>query len=62
MALNLSTRGQMGIALMIVGSLAFLPAVFPQTGLLRSALVLVAAVVLTYGTWLVGTDTKGRAV
>jgi hypothetical protein len=62
MALNLSTRGQMGIVLMIVGSLAFLPAVFPGTGILRTALVMVAAIVLTYGTWLVGTDTRGRAV
>lgn len=63
MALNLSTRGQLGIALMVLGTIAFLPTIFPgQTGLLRSGLILAAAVVLTYGTWLFGTDVDGRAV
>jgi hypothetical protein len=62
MGLNISTRGQIGIVLMVVGTLAFLPAVTPRTGMLQNGLVLIGAVVLTYGTWLFGTDTSGRAV
>lgn len=60
--MNVSVRGQIGIVLMVVGTLAFLPAITPRTGTLQNALVLVGAAVLTYGTYLFGTDTGGRPV
>ncbi|MGM0590205.1 MAG: hypothetical protein ACQETI_01025 [Halobacteriota archaeon] len=58
---NLSTRGLIGLALMIVGTLGFLPVLLPNSGI-PTLVLLVAAVVLTVGTYLIGTDVTGRAV
>jgi hypothetical protein len=59
--LGLSQRGLLGVVLMIVGTVAFLPVLTPSSTL--SALILVAAAaLLTLGTYLVGTDVSGRAV
>jgi len=59
--LGLSQRGLLGVVLMIVGTVAFLPVLTPSSTL--STLVLVAAAaLLTLGTYLVGTDVSGRAV
>jgi len=59
--LGLSQRGLIGIVLMLVGTAAFFPAVFP--GGMSSPLDLLplaAAALLTLGTYLVGTDVEGR--
>ena len=61
MVLGLSPRGRIGAALMLLGSLAFLPTLSPSVGSL-ALLAAVGAVVLTVGTWLVGTDVEGPAV
>jgi hypothetical protein len=59
--LGLSRRGLLGVVLMIVGTVAFLPVLTPGSTL--STIVLVAAAaLLTLGTYLVGTDVSGRAV
>ncbi|WP_049935739.1 hypothetical protein [Haloplanus natans] len=55
-------RGMIGIVLMIVGTVAFFPAVFPGTTRIVGMLPLVAAALLTLGTYLVGTDMEGRPV
>jgi hypothetical protein len=51
-----------GIVLMIVGTAAFLPTVFPRTTLTIDLVAVVAAALLTLGTYLVGTDVDGRPV
>jgi hypothetical protein len=61
MVFGLSSRGQFGAALMILGSLAFLPTLSPSVGSV-ALLAAVGAVVLTAGTWLVGTDVEGPVV
>ncbi len=62
MGLNLSKKGVVGVVLMLVGTLAFLPGMFPTTGQLATIALLPAALILTYGTYLVGTDGSGRPV
>jgi len=51
-----------GIVLMIVGTAAFLPTVFPGTTRIVDLIAVVAAALLTLGTYLVGTDMDGRPV
>lgn len=60
--LGLSQRGLIGIVLMLVGTVGFFPAVFPGSTSLLDLLLLVAAALLTVGTYLVGTDVEGRPV
>ena len=57
-----STRVLVGIALMIVGTLLFLPGAFPGTGALFSYALVPAAALVTLGTWLVGTSGDEPAV
>jgi predicted membrane channel-forming protein YqfA (hemolysin III family) len=45
-----------GVLLMAVGSVLFAPALIPQTPPLLNWVLVVGAVLLTYGTWLVGTS------
>jgi hypothetical protein len=60
--LGLKTRSIIGIVLMIVGTVAFLPSVFPGTTRTVDLTAVAAAALLTIGTYLVGTDTDGRPV
>jgi hypothetical protein len=62
MGLKLSKKGLVGVALMLVGSLAFLPGLVPGSGQTATLALLPAALLLTYGTYLVGTDGGGRPV
>jgi hypothetical protein len=57
---GLSQRGLIGVALMVVGTVAFLPTVLPGTTWTVDLLALAAAASLTIGTYLVGTDVDGR--
>ncbi|SDX99582.1 hypothetical protein [Halobellus clavatus] len=57
-----STRVLVGIALMIVGTLLFLPGIFPGTSQLFTYALVPAAALLTLGTWLVGTSESGPVV
>ena len=45
-----------GVLLMAIGSVLFAPALIPQTPPLLNWVLVVGAVLLTYGTWLVGTS------
>jgi hypothetical protein len=56
-----STRGLSGVALMVVGTVLFGAALLPALAGLDLILML-AAIVLTAGTYLVGTDVSGRIV
>lgn len=60
--LGLTQRGTIGIVLMIVGTAAFFPTLFPGTTLTIDMVGVVAAALLTLGTYLVGTDVNGRPV
>jgi len=60
--LGLRQRGMIGIVLMIVGTAAFLPTVLPGTTRTIDLVAVVAAALLTIGTYLVGTDVDGRPV
>jgi hypothetical protein len=62
MGLNLSKKGVVGIVLMLLGLLAFLPGLLPTSGQVATIALLPAALLLTYGTYLVGTDGSGRPV
>jgi hypothetical protein len=62
MGLNLGKRGVVGAALMLIGALAFLPGLAPGAGQTATLALLPAALLLTYGTYLVGTDGGGRPV
>jgi hypothetical protein len=59
---GLTQRGMIGIVLMIVGTVAFVPTVFPGTTRTVDLVAVVAAALLTLGTYLVGTDMDGRPV
>jgi hypothetical protein len=58
---GLSQRGLVGIGLMLVGTVAFLPLLGPQSSL-PDVLLVGAAAMLTLGTYMVGTDVTGNAV
>jgi len=45
-----------GVLFMTIGSVLFAPALIPQTPPLLNWVLVVGAVLLTYGTWLVGTS------
>ncbi|WP_435068785.1 hypothetical protein [Haloplanus sp. C73] len=60
--LGLKQRGLIGIVLMVVGTVAFLPTVFPGTTRTIDLVAVAAAALLTLGTYLVGTDVDGRPV
>lgn len=52
----------LGGILMLVGTVLFFPSFAPQSGQLATWALVPAAVLLTYGTYLVGTSERGRAV
>ena len=60
--LGLTQRGLIGIVLMIVGTVAFYPTLFPGTTRTVDLIAVAAAALLTLGTYLVGTDMDGRPV
>lgn len=62
MGSKLSKKGLVGVVLMLVGALAFLPGLVPSSGQVATFALLPAALLLTYGTYLVGTDGGGRPV
>jgi hypothetical protein len=63
MGLLNNTRVLVGLALILVGSLLFVPAMLPNTSVLFTYALVPAALLLTAGTWLVGTsDTSSSPV
>lgn len=60
--MDFTTKGLVGLALMVVGTLAFLPGASPDAGSFGLYLLVPAAILLTAGTYLVGTDGDGRPV
>lgn len=59
MSLGFTSRGVFGFVLMIAGALALVPGALPTASATFSYLLLPAALVLTAGTYLVGTDVDG---
>lgn len=57
--MDLSTRTLVGIALILVGSVLFLPATGVTATGIATVLLAPATIILTAGTYLVGTDVKG---
>lgn len=55
-----STRGLAGIALMVVGTVLFALSINPLRSL--NLLIALGAILLTIGTYIVGTDVEGRIV
>ncbi|WP_435124726.1 hypothetical protein [Halobaculum sp. D14] len=51
-----------GVALMIVGTALFLPSIQPLSSQLTAVALAPAAILLTVGTYLVGTSEGGRPV
>lgn len=62
MSLDLTGKGGIGVLLMVLGTVALVPSVLPTAAATFTYLLLPAAVVLTVGTYLVGTDVTGRVV
>lgn len=60
--MDFTTKGLLGLVLMVVGTLAFIPGAAPETAMLEQWLLLPAAAAVTYGTYLVGTEGDGRPV
>jgi hypothetical protein len=60
--MTLRSRGASGVALVVLGTLLYVPALVPDTGWLGYLVVLPATLLLTYGTLLIGRDTDGRVV
>lgn len=57
--LGFTTRSLIGLVLLVVGTVAFLPAVFPGTSFTVDLLPVLATALLTIGTYLIGTDVEG---
>jgi fucose permease len=62
MGLLSDTRVLVGLALILVGSVLFVPAVLPNTSQLFTYALFPAALLLTVGTWLVGTAGESSPV
>ncbi|MDS0299440.1 hypothetical protein NDI76_11870 [Halogeometricum sp. S1BR25-6] len=62
MGLLSSKKALVGLVLMVVGTLAFFPSLMANAGNVSVYLLAVAAVVLTAGTYLLGTSGDGRPV
>ncbi|EJN59315.1 hypothetical protein [Halogranum rubrum] len=60
--MDFTTKGLVGIVLMVVGTLALIPGVAPEVTTLEQLLLFPAAAAVTYGTYLVGTEGDGRPV
>ncbi|MFB6129543.1 MAG: hypothetical protein ABEJ28_01830 [Salinigranum sp.] len=59
---GMSSKGSIGLVLMIVGIAALFPAMAPSASQLFEYVLVPAILVLTLGTYLVGTDMRGRPV
>ena len=57
---GLSGKGMVGVLMMVVGSVAFLPTLGAGAGTTSYVLAVVATALLTLGTYIVGTDGGGR--
>ena len=62
MALDFEHKATIGYVLMLIGTLGFIPAVFPSADGTISLVTVPAVVILTIGTYFVGTDIQGRPV
>lgn len=63
MGLNVSKKGLVGVVLMLVGVVMFVPGLLPGSSRIATLTLLPAALLLTYGTYLLGTDGgSGRPV
>lgn len=62
MALDISHKAGIGYALMLLGTLGLVPALFPNTDGLFALVTVPAVLILTLGTYFVGTDIQGRPV
>lgn len=60
--MDVSKKGLVGIALIIVGTLLFVPGTFAESGLLIGLGLAAASLLLSAGTYLVGTDVDGQIV
>ncbi|RJX50398.1 hypothetical protein [Halonotius pteroides] len=60
--MDIPNQSGIGIALFVVGALLFIPSLLWQGGLLTYSILLVAAVLLTTGTYLFGTSGTERPV
>lgn len=60
--MDFTTKGLVGLVLMVVGTLAFIPGAGTNPATFAQLLVLPAAAAVTYGTYLVGTEGEGRPV
>jgi hypothetical protein len=60
MVLGLSKQSAVGIALILLGTVGFLPGMTSPTA--PDVLLLAAVILLTLGTYLVGTDVQGAPV
>jgi hypothetical protein len=59
---GLSSKGTIGLVLMLVGVVGLFPSMGVQSGQLFVYALAPAMLVLTLGTWMVGTDMQGRPV
>ncbi|MFA1612170.1 hypothetical protein [Halobellus rubicundus] len=57
-----STRVLVGIALIVVGTLLFVPGILPSSAQIFTYALVPAAALVTIGTWLVGTSEGSPAV
>ncbi|WP_416840698.1 hypothetical protein [Haloferax sp. DFSO52] len=62
MGLLSSRNALIGVVLMLVGTVAMLPAALPNTEQLFSYAVVLGAAAIVLGTWMVGTSEGGRPV
>lgn len=62
MALDFGHKAGVGYALMLLGTLGLVAVVFPAVDGVISLVAVPAVIVLTIGTYFVGTDNKGRPV
>lgn len=60
--MNFTTKALIGIGLIVVGTLAFFPALSLDSASLAQWLLIPATAAVTYGTYLVGTEGDGRPV
>ena len=62
MALDFEHKAGVGYALMLLGTLGLVPIVFPNVDGMLSLMAVPAVIILTLGTYFVGTDIQGRPV
>ena len=62
MALDFEHKATIGYVLMLLGTLGLVPAVLPGVDGTLSLVTVPAVIVLTIGTYFVGTDIQGRPV